>query len=259
MGHIRLGVLPKYRRWTTVVGLLSDPDMPASAVADKVLDGVKKVLGGEPAQSSVAYCVWLLAQLAIASRGEDFGSDIAKLGIRVREDSSGVEFLARASRTAEAHLSSLAQSNALKNIASLALREALTKTVGLHATTLFGAELADVKRAFATYSTRVQFSNLLHIYFTALVRRLLRFIVDKEIANHVGSGKRFGSQASLRDFEDALDAFASKTSRIVDEFSGGWYSKQVWQRGGISESDAGRFVYIALRKLSADLDLNEGP
>ena len=257
MGHIRLGVLPKYPRWKNVIALLDDTEASPTQVADKVLDGSREVLESESAQSSVGYCIWLIAQLTLASRGKRFGDDLAKLGIEVNDQTNATEFLAKVSYTASRHLSSLTPRTALNNIAGLALREALARSIGAYSATLFGAGLAEVQQALRKYSTQKQFTSLLHVFFTAFLSRVLRFVVDKEIANHIGPGRRFESLDAMEEFETTLEVFAGQTSRIVDEFSGGWYSKRVWQQGAISEVDAAGFVHVALDKLSADLGLNE--
>ncbi len=256
MGHIRLGILPRYAKWKDVISLLGDTEAPASQVGHKVLDSSTEALETQSAQSSVAYCVWLIAQLTLASRSEDFKGTLARLGIHASEETTASEFLAAASRLASRHLSGLIPSTALNNIAGLALREALTRTIGIQARTLFGAKLADVQLALRKYATSAQFSSLLHIYFTSFLSRTLRFVVDKEIANHLGPRRRFENVREMEEFEAALEAFAGQTSRIVDKFSGGWYSKRVWQQGAISEADASRFVHVALNKLRADLNLD---
>jgi hypothetical protein len=198
-----------------------------------------------------------LVQLTQAARGDDFPGDVTRLGVQFPEQANATEFLARTARFATRELSGLAPRTAVNNLASLALRESLTRTVGTYASTLFGAELVDVQLAFRRYSTSTQFSSLLHIYLTGFLGRVLRFVIDKEITNHLGSGSRFEDILDLDEFEDALEAFAGQTSRVVDEFSGGWYSKQIWRQGTISESDAMRFVHVALDKLRADLELSE--
>ena len=219
--------------------------------------GRTTILTSESSRSSLGYCVWFLTQLTLASRSKDFKDNLARLGIQVVEHTSASEFMAQTSRIATRHLSGLIPHTALNGIAGLALREALTRTIGIQATTLFGADLADVQRALKSYSTSRQFSVLLHIYFSSFLRRILRFVIDKEIANHLGPGRRFENIQDMADFENALEAFAGQTSRIVDEFSGGWYSKRVWQQGTISKGDAARFVHVALDKIREDLDLNE--
>ncbi len=257
MGHIRLGVLPKYPRWKNVISLLGNSDIPVSQVADRVLDSSRDMLQSDSAQSSVSYCIWLLAQLTLASRQSEFKSELAKLGIDVDDRTSASLFLAKVAQIASRQLSNLVPHTALNNIAELALCETLTRSIGSHATTLFGADLREVQSALKEYSTNKQFSSLLHIFFTSFLGRMLRFVVDKEIANHVGEGKRFETIQDLGEFENALEGFAGQTSRIIDQFSGGWYSKRVWQQGTISEPDASGFVHVALDKLIADLKFNE--
>jgi len=257
VGHIRLGVLPKYPKWKVVISLLDDQQSTASQVADKVLDNSRGVLQSESAQDSVSYCVWLMAQLTLASRTEKFADALATLGIAATTNTSVTEFLALTARVASRQLGRLTPQSAINSIANHALRETLTRTIGASATTLFGANLSDAQVALKQYSTDKQFSNLLHVFFTAFLSRTLRYVLDKEIANHLGPSRRFGSVTDLEQFEMALEGFAGQTSRIVDTFSGGWYSKKMWQRGAISEVDARGFAHVALNKLSADLSLNE--
>jgi hypothetical protein len=257
MGYIRLGVLPKTPKWRAVVGLLEDAQVPAAQVATQVIEGSKEILASKSAQSSVAYCIWLLTQLTQAARGNGFQSDLSELDIQTADQASASDFLIQVSRTATRHLSKLEPRTAFNNIAGLALREAITRTIGTHANTLFGSGLSDVQSALKRYSTSKQFSNLLHIYFASLLRRTLRFVIDHEITNHLGPGRRFENVQSLEEFEDSLGTFSNQTSRIVDTFSSGWYSKQLWQQGSISQEDAVRFVSIALKKLRADLDISE--
>jgi hypothetical protein len=257
MGHIRLGVLPKRPRWKRVIGLLEDREVPASAIADQVLDGARDTLTSDSAQCSLAYCIWILIQLTQAAQSDDFRDSIARIGIRVPADVSATEFLAETSRVATRHLSKLTPRTALNSIAGLALRESLTCTVGRHSSTLFGSGLPEVQHALERYSTGRQFSSLLHVYLTSFLYRVLRFIIDKEMANHLGPGNRFERVRDFEQFDDALEVFASQTSRIVDEFSGGWYSKTKWQEGAISEADARRFVHVALKKLRDDLELSK--
>lgn len=257
MGHIRLGVLPKTHKWKTVIGYLGDPDILVAEVAEKVLDSAQEILATESSKSSVSYCIWLLSQLTLSARNDDFPGSLASIGIQVTDQTNATQFLVKTSNIATHHLARLHPYTALNNIAGLALRETLTRSVGVYGNTLFGSALADIQSALKRYSTNKQFGELLHIYFTAFLNRTLRFIVDKEIANHLGPGQRFRDIQELADFEQALELFAGQTTRIVDEFSGGWYSKQVWQAGDISEEDATRFVYVALKKLRADLNLSE--
>ena len=101
MGHIRLGILPRYAKWKDVISLLGDTEVPASQVGHKVLDSSAEALETQSAQSSVAYCVWLIAQLTLASRSEDFKGTLARLGIHAGEETSPSSFRDQIDRDSE--------------------------------------------------------------------------------------------------------------------------------------------------------------
>jgi len=70
---------------------------------------------------------------------------------------------------------------------------------------------------------------------------------------HVGEGRRFETTAKQSEFSKALETHCYEASKIVEQFSGEWYSKTNWQKGGVSREDAGNFAYGAMRKLVAEL------
>lgn len=257
MGHIRLGVLPKKTPWMSIMRQFADADTPVSDLSNTVLDNTDELFASKASQICVGYCVWLLAQLTQAAKKDDFISSLDELGIYVREEAKATEFLARIAGESSKRLSSIEPRTAINNIAGLALRETLTHTVGLYANTLFNTGVDDIQNALRKYSTQRQFSNLLHLFFASFISRTLRFVFDKEIANQVGPGKRFENIQELEYFERELETFANQTARMIDTFSGGWYSKKLWQQGEISKFDAEKFVNVALKKLRSDLELNE--
>jgi hypothetical protein len=53
-------------------------------------------------------------------------------------------------------------------------------------------------------------------------------------SEHVGPNKRFTAVSEHSDFNAALDLHCREASRIIKEFSGGWYGKTLFQDGDIS-------------------------
>ena len=51
----------------------------------------------------------------------------------------------------------------------------------------------------------------------------------------------------------ALDQHCREASRIIKEFSGGWYGKTLYEKKGISQDDARKFAHVAFKKLRAEL------
>lgn len=259
MGHIRIGILPKYPKWRDLIGLLEDTGSTDNQIADKVLINSKQVLQNEATKTSIGYCVWLLSQLTLAARRDDFVEELADIDIIVSNSTSASEFLSIISSSANGQIRRLTAQNSITNIAELALRESLTRTIGSHANTLFGSGIPEVQFALKKYSTQKNYSNLLHTFFSSFLRRTLLFVLNKEIGNHLGPNKRFSSLEDISDFEISMGGFANQTARIVREFSGGWYSKKSWQEGDISVSDSKKFTHVAIKKLVDDLELNEVP
>ncbi len=257
MGHIRLGIIPKTRRWSSIIAQLDDANIPTVDIANSILNNVKDVLEGESAQSCVEYCVWLFSQLALSSKRKDFFEDISSLGINVDENTSAVEFLAKVSQLSGRKLADIRPHSAINNISSLALRETLTKVVGCQTNTLFGNNMENIQESLKKYSTQKQFSNLLHMFFSSFLERTLNFVLDKELSNHMGYEKRFSSITEIESFKGDISTFAGQTTRIIDTFSGGWYSNKIWKQGNISTKDASGFAFVALKKLRSDLSINQ--
>lgn len=258
MGHIRLGVLPKHHRWKEVIGYLNDPEIPAFQAGRKILDNSKEALSNESVKSSLGYCVWYLANLTMAAKGSTFRKDLLVLNLSVDDNTNAIEFISQVADTTNDHLSNKASFSALNNIAGLALRESLAQTVGIQANTLFGSRLEQIQIALINYSSKEKFGSLMHTYFSNFLKRTLHFVIEKEISNHLGPGKRFNGLQNIKEYERALEVFAGQTSKIVKLFSGGWYSKKRWEKGEISEEDAVRFVHVALKKIREDIEKSVG-
>lgn len=258
MGHTELGYLPKSKRWRALMDLLEAPRLDAPTMAGATVfaaEGRLIALRGDP---SLTYCFWLLTRLANAARGPDFLEEIRQLGVPARADDSALAFVVRVADTARIELNRYPESGPFGELASLALRRALTDTVGLEGRSLFGSSLEDLEGAFRRHSSAVQFGELATRFFGDFYARTLRFYVERELQNHVGGGA-LPTIATAGDFADALDLHARQSARIVEGFAAAWYSKKGWElQGAIGREDAQGFVAHALTKLRKEL-LLEAP
>jgi hypothetical protein len=254
VGHQRLGRLPRTLRWRQVVQLLDRTPDETSAVAAATLqaaDNRLRQLGGDP---SLTYCFWLLTRISWAARGTSFASDLQKLGIAATPDATAMTLIAAVADRVRREQAEEPSAGQFSELASLALRRALTETVGEQGRSLFGSSAEDVQRGFRTYSTKAEFGVLAHRFFADFMARTLRSFVDRELSNRVQAGAAISGVAQSGDFMDALDRHTRQAARIVEEFAGGWYSKHNWQaRGEITREETGRFVAYAMRKLRSEL------
>ncbi|MDA1128804.1 MAG: hypothetical protein O2913_08905 [Chloroflexi bacterium] len=254
MGHLRLGRLPKTRRWTEVINLLGDPALDPPSLAAAVISAADNRLRQLANDEGLGYSFWLLTRIAWAARGPGFVEDLARLGINVNSNTSSLQLIAQVADRVTVELARTSAEGDFAGLGSLALRSALTDTVGQQGASLFGSPLEDLQSSFREYSTQAQFGRLSHRFFGNFFARVLRSYVDRELGNHVGTSPGLSNLNQSRQFLDALDLHASQSARIVEDFAGGWYSRHNWEsQGAISQDETQRFMAYALRKLRSEL------
>jgi hypothetical protein len=254
MGHQRLGRLKHTLRWNEVVGLLEEEPRNAPAVAQKAALASDSYLLDLKNDASLNYCFWLLTRLTWAARGAGFVEQLQKLGLRASEGTPTLAFLAAVADHTRNEISQHPESAAAGEFASLAIRRALTETVGTIGPSLFGSTVADLQTALRTYSTPERFGELAQRFFGDFMARTMRSYVDREVPNLTGTSAGIQSIAENAEVVAAIDRYARESAFILREFSGGWYSKNNWQsQGEISREQSGRFVAYALQKLRSEL------
>ena len=143
-------------------------------------------------------------------------------------------------------------------MAQLAAAESLSAVAGRFLPSLFGSTPDDVQRAIGRLASGNLFGELAHDFFSRLTRRHLDYFLSRELANHIGTGRRFETVADRADFDAAMELHCREAARIVREFAGGWFGKAAYQRGTITEADAGRYAAYALKKIRAELRRRRG-
>jgi len=125
--------------------------------------------------------------------------------------------------------------------------------VGRELPSLFGPSAEDVRLAFRKLGTSDRFSILARDFFSRLTSRSLGYFLSRELPRHVGPGRRFADIGEHGTFNEALDLHCREASRIIKEFSRGWYGKTLFQDGQISPDKARQFAHVAFKKLRAEL------
>jgi hypothetical protein len=254
VGHIRLGRLPKTNRWRQVVALLDDAPSDVAAIAgatSRAAEQRLRQLAGDP---SVSYCFWLLTRITQAARAQDFSAALDAVGLGARDSEPVLSFISRVSDLARQEAVHNRDSGHFAELASLALRRALTETVGQHGGSLFGSSVDDLQSALRAYSTDRSFGQVSRRFFSDFMARTLASFVERELANRVGPDRGLQSLGESREFSAGLDLHTRQSARIVEDFAADWYSKRNWlTRGEISRGEAQGFVAQALRKLRSEL------
>lgn len=256
MGHQLLGRLPRSKEWKQVVELLRG-DANLEVVAAATSAAAERSMMDASDDHAVHHAFWLLTQLPFAASSDSFDRELGRLGVNVGPEPSLIEITTAMVAAIDRLVSRARHRSDFGEMAELCAAESLHAVIGRELTALFEPSAEDVRSAIARFATEKQFAVLARDFFSRLTRRHFAYFLSRELSNHVGAEQRFATMKEHRQFEDALDLHCREASRIIKEFSGEWYSKHNFE-GGIDPEKAGRFVYVASRKIRDELQHRRG-
>jgi hypothetical protein len=205
VGHVRLGVLPRSRKWQQVVEQLR-LGADVAAVAGLAADAAETSLKGASNDPAFLHAFWLLTQIPLAARGPAFAEDLRRLGIEVPDQPSLMDVAAAFSSAVDRYARQRGGRTDLGEMAQLAAVESLTATVGPTLPSLFGPTPEEVQRAFGRFSGGDRFSALAREFYSRLTLRCLDYYLSRELNNHIGlvNEDRFAVPASGSERADSL-------------------------------------------------------
>jgi hypothetical protein len=252
MGHVRLGVLPKSRKWRQVVEELrlgAEIDVVAASAAD----AAEASLHAASKDPAFLHAFWLLTQLPLAARGPDFTQDLGRLGVQVPDQPSLIDVVAGISAAVDRYAREQGGRSDLGEMAQMAAVESFMALIGPNLPSLFAPSPGEVQRAIGRFAGGERFSTLAREFFTRLTQRSLDYYLSRELNNHIGAAERFPNDGARSQFDDALGRHCREASRIIEAFAGGWYGKNVYQGDGLTPDSIRRFAPIAFKKIRAEL------
>ena len=257
MGHTLLLVLPKTKAWNEVVDLLeaggaSEDVVSASAVA------AERQLSRAADDPLFVETVRLLAAIPMAARSGDFGRALRDAGIPAGDDPGLLELIGAVGE----HLDRLARQERTSadfgELSRHALLSSLSSQIGGKLPGFFEATPADVHRAAERMAGPAAFSRLARGFFTDLLSRTMSYWLDRTLSTHVGADRRFAHAGDRTAFDESLQQFCLEATRIISEFSAGWYGKRYHASSVITRHDAAAFGAVAFKKISSELRLKWG-
>ncbi len=252
MGHIRLGTLPRSKKWRDVVGLLG-ADAPLDAIAKAAAQASEYDLKRATDDPGFRFVTGLLVRLPFLARAPGFEEVLTDLEIGPDSLSSLPAFLAGLSTAIEQYAFEVGYSSDISGLAKAALMETFADKLGERLPTLFEPTSQDLRKALAGYASGQEFARLSRAFFANLTYRSLDYFLSRELANHTGTDRRFASDADRVAFERALKQHAVEASRIVEEYAGGWYGKTVWQKNRLDQKEIDRFTRYSFKKMRDEL------
>lgn len=252
MGHIRLGTLPRSKKWQDVVGLL-ESDAPLDAVAEAAARASEYDLKRASGDPNFQFIAGLLVRLPFLARAPGFEDVLDELGAGDNSLTSLPALLAGLNSAIDRNAFEVGSSSDIGELAKSTLIETFADKLGERLPTLFEPTPQEVRRALAGYASGQEFARLARAFFANLTYRSLDYFLSRELANHTGAGQRFSNDADRVAFERALKQHTSEASRIIEEFSGGWYGKTVWKENSLDQQEIDSFTKYAFKKMRDEL------
>lgn len=251
MGHCNNKSTPDTRPWRRVIAHLAEGDS-AAIVAQATTRAALGALVRAGQDPGIARAVFLLARIPMAARQERFADNLAALLVPVPDDPTLADLTAGVSQAIQSwHDDKRIPRTDLGEMAELALNEALTRCVGDRSGSLFPVA-AGVQLGIRFFSTPPRFASLAHEFFARFTQRFLLYHLDRELSHHVGGNGRFPDRAARRAFTDDFAVHCREAAEIVRDYARDWYAKAKHE-DGISVTRAGRFAFVCMKKLRAEL------
>lgn len=252
MGHVRLGVLPQTLKWAQVVALLQE-GAPLPEVAAASARAAENALKNAVDDPLLDHSVWLLAALPLAARSPGWVDELQELGLESDGPPSLFQLTAAISSALDAGAIDAGGRTDLGEMAQMALIESLIQAVEPQLPSLFTPDPAEVRTALGRLSGGDRFGELARAFFARLTHRSLDYYLSRELANHIGTERRFATDQERRAFDQAMARHCYEAARIVQDYAGDWYGKTVWRDGTLTPETTRRFARRSFQKIRNEL------
>jgi hypothetical protein len=250
MGHVRLGDLPRTKEWRQVVALLN-AGASTEEIAAATLAASKQGLEEAASDPALLRSFWLLTQLPLCARADDFVAALGEAGIRVDSTPTLFELVGAFTDAVDDHVREKGGRTDLGEIAQMGAAESITAVLRERTASLFGTSPELIRNELAALATKKQFPVLARDFFSRLTERYLAHFLSRQTSS------QFKSVQANREFRDALSVHCRQASKIVEVFAGSWYTKTHFE-GGITPKKAAGFIHVALGKLRKELEKGAG-
>ena len=256
MGHVRLGILPKSRKWGEVVALLTDGHASFEQIASLSAEASEKALSSLTKDPVFIEAFWMLCKIPQAARSDNFREALGNLGVHVSDQPTLPEIVNAFSKAMDNCMRG--QANGRNDFAEMARNAAissLTRMVQNQMPSLWQEHTPeDVRHALGHFTSSEHFGALAQEFYSDFTERHLRYYLDRETPKHVGADKYLPSLTALDSFNNALHNHCQEGSVIMRVFARDWYGKQ-YQNGEDphSRDKVKGFTHIAMKKVKAEM------
>jgi len=255
MGHTRLGTLPRSKAWREVVELIA-AGADASQIAQATINAAERAFSFVRDDCGYHHAVWLLTQLGLAGKAPNPREYLREQGIEIPKNTSLPGIVAAISSAFDNGRYQKGRHSDLGELAHRALVDAVIARMEpkLEQQSLFNMRADDTQRPLNAFSKEKEFAQLSREFYSRLTRESMRYFLSRTLSTQLGDGQRFATMNQMAQFEEALATHCREASKIVEKFSGEWFSKHRYEEGGaISQTSVEGFASWAIKKMTDEL------
>ncbi len=171
MGHQRLGEIPKTQKWKKVVEKITSevgaspsgqatPQVDVAQIAYEILIAGEGGLAEATNDPGLQSTVYLLTQIVLSARQEDWQAGLAAIGLKLDKDASVFDLTGEVQRVIDEDVRRHGRPTTVGEIARQAAGEALAELTRDEAISLFGSGRDEVQQAVKKLSTKAGFAKL---------------------------------------------------------------------------------------------------
>lgn len=246
MGHNRLPQLPASRSWQEVVRLLDEAAPPARLIGHAA-DAARSSFSSVVDDPVYVEAVRILLVLARSDREMAFAPGLRREGIALGESESLLDLLDAVSLCLD---EASRKNEGVSDLGELARRSVLgtLQTVLLDRMPgLFSEQRGDLDNALKQFAGPSGFSMLARGFFTRMTSETMAYWLERTLSAHlVDAGRRDA-------FDVALEQFSAEATRIIKEFSAGWFAKNASTPDTVPTERTRAYAAIAFKKINDEL------
>lgn len=254
MGHERVGILPKTKRWTTVISGMasfsaSENNIPK--IAQQTLKNVQSRFEDIERDKGVQAAFQFLVLLSVSAKYQNPAEFLASQGVKLSENITPLQI----AKAVTQWVSKQSESNEYASFAQSAAIDAIGEWYQKNQT-FQGNLFAGDKDQFEVWRKSADgsgFCELSRLYFSKFTERYLRYFLERAASSSMNSiDTRNSFNTELQKHLSDISKHAFETSKITQSFAAGWFNKNVKDTLP-STRKIQSFLNIAFKKMKGEL------
>lgn len=252
MGHVRLGILPKTKRWKNVISLISD-GADVGAVTDATIFASETAFKSVQNDAGFREAVQMIVALGLAASEKDPIAVMADHGVNIPKNATVIDVAIALRQGLEKKISESGKRSDFGQKAGDALAAAVIEHMSGKLGNLFTPTEADVTNQLKGFKKPSAFGEFSRTFFGRLTTECMQYFLSKTLATNLGAGMRFTTLNQMGEFNSALETHCKESSVLVEEYSKDWFSKRRFEENGkISRKSIQGFGWYALEKMRGE-------